>query len=435
MNLRLMAIAVFSFALFAGCRSSEETKETFGAERTSSRKLEPEVGFVNLRLAPQQLHVATVQFYRGNQETSLPVLATRSFEGLTLEFDLMQRDGRPLRVEFQRADRMWQDDFLNPTLFMDRQSGDDITHYRESTAPSSTYVHYEYRFPNDVIGFKLSGNYVLTVLDPSLDDRVLFERPFVVTEESAEVAFELRGVPVPGAIGVWNQPHLLFDQRPFSESDIFDFAACFVKNTRFDLGRCGSRPSLFEAPFISFDLDPQASFEPEPDLHLLDISELRSGIGIEEIFFDVEPHEVNLVPDLADMGSPEPGFQNGQSAVRAFVRDLTYPEYQSEYVLTHFTYIPFREQRASGPLLIVGSFGGWVIDERNVLTWIEEEKRYRGAILLKQGRHAYQYYVSGSRPPSQGTFAPESSYTALLYYFDPVLHTDRLVAVRSVIAP
>jgi len=216
---------------------------------------------------------------------------------------------------------------------------------------------------------------------------------------------------------------------------MFEYGACFVKNTRFDLSRCAGRPSLFQTPYLSFELEPIASFEPEPDLHIVDISELRSGIGIEEIYFDVEPYQVNLVSDLADMGSPEPTFQNGQSAIREFVRDLSHPEYESEYVAANFTYIPFRQQRAGGPVMILGSFNGWVLDERNILLWIEEEKMYRGTILLKQGRHAYQYFVSGSRPSSHGTFAPESSYTAMLYYFDPLNHTDRLLAVRSLIAP
>jgi hypothetical protein len=318
---------------------------------------------------------------------------------------------------------------------MARQSGDTITNYRESTAPASTYTHYEYRFPNDVIDFKASGNFVLTVLDPRLENPVLFERPFVVSEEAADVVFRLRGVPIPGATGVWNQPYLLVDPRTHPTRDIFDYGACFVKNVRFDLGRCGGRPSLFEAPYISFDLEPQASFEPEPDLHLLDISELRAGIGIEEVFFDSDPYVVNLVPDLADMGSPEPTIQNGQSAVREFVRDVTNPAYEAEYVGTNFTYIPYRETRASGPVLILGSFNGWTLDGSNELVWIEEEKHYRGSLLLKQGRHAYQYFVAGSRPPSQGAFAPESSYTALLYYFDPVQSYDRLMAVRSVLAP
>lgn len=438
MRLRLIiggAILASLTLIASGCRSSEETSEEGEGGRRRSVPAQPEINFVNLDLQRQADVASTVQLYRGVQETSLPILAMRPVETLTLEFDLLVRDGRPLRIEFRHADRRWQDDYLNPTLYMRRQSVDTITEYRESRTSASTYVHYRYRFPNDAIGFKLSGNYVLTVLDPGRDERVLFERPFVVSEEEADVAFELRGVPIPGASGVWNQPYLVLDPRPFSQRDIYDYGACFVKNVRFDLGRCAGRPSLFEAPFVTFDLEPRASFEPEPDLHLLDISELRSGIGIEEVYFDKEPYEVNLVADLADMGSPEPTIQNGQSAVRAFVTDVSNPAFESEYVLTHFTYIPYREERAGGPVVIQGSFNGWALDERNKLVWIEEEKHYQGAILIKQGRHAYQYFVSGPRPPSQGTFAPESSYTALLYYYDPIRHTDRLLAVRTVIAP
>lgn len=432
-RLKISALLVLACLLLQSCRSSEESKEGF-----ETRAAGPTVGgveFVTLDVAPQLDFVSTVQLYRAPDETSLPVLPLRSAQQLRLEFDLMIRDSRPLRIEFVRADRRWRDDFLTPTRYMGGPTGDSIREYRESTAPASAYVHYEYSFPNEIIQFKLSGNYVLTVLDPTLDNPVLFERPFVVTEESVDAAFELRAVPIPGAGGVWNQPYVLFDPTTHPSRDLFDYGACFIKNVRFDLGRCTSRPSLFEAPFASFDLEPQASFEPEPDLHLVDVSEIRAGISIENVFFDVEPYQVKLVPDQADMGSPEPTFQNGQSAVRQYVRDVSYPQYESEYVMTEFTYIPFKEQRANGPVMVIGSFNGWVLDERNTLTWIEEERRYRGAVLLKQGRHPYQYFISGGRRPSTGAFAPVSSYSALLYYYDPIEHTDRLVSVRTVLAP
>ncbi|HEY5564308.1 MAG TPA: DUF5103 domain-containing protein, partial [Rhodothermia bacterium] len=84
---------------------------------------------------------------------------------------------------------------------------------------------------------------------------------------------------------------------------------------------------------------------------------------------------------------------------------------------------------------VTGSFNRWVLDAANRLVWNEAEGLYEGAILIKQGVHAYQYHISGPRPSSSGAFAPESSYTALLYYFDPVIHVDRLIAVRSKIAP
>jgi len=439
-RLTLRIVLLFTLGILAtSCGSSEQTKkEKSGESRPQARSGPaplPGVDFVNLDLAPQDPSATTIQLYRGNQESSLPIHVFRSSDHLTLEFDLMRRDGRPLRVEFTHANRRWEDDFLNPTQYMVMQAGDNIVDYRESTAPFSEYVHYRYEFPNEYVQFKLSGNYVLTVLDPIADQPVLFERPFVVSEEAAEVAFELRGVPIPGSAGVWNQPYLLLDPRPYPDRDIFDWGACFVKNIRFDLGRCGRRPSLFESPLISFELEPQSSFEPEPDLHLLDISELRNSISIEGVIFESEPLEVILVPDLADLGSPEPGFQNGQSIVTGTVLDLITPDIEAEYVNTRFSYIPYKEKRASGDVLITGSFNGWILDEKNSLTWNPDEKRYEGTILIKQGRHGYQYLIAGPRPGSTGVFAPVSSYTALLYYYDPVLHVDRLVAVKTVLAP
>ncbi|MFV1980007.1 MAG: hypothetical protein ACC655_02545, partial [Rhodothermia bacterium] len=69
------ALALLIGAMAAsGCRSSEEAKDVPGAKRGTSSLIQPEIDFVNLRIAPQQPPVTTVQLYRGNEEVSLPVL-------------------------------------------------------------------------------------------------------------------------------------------------------------------------------------------------------------------------------------------------------------------------------------------------------------------------------------------------------------------------
>jgi len=132
-------------------------------------------------LAPQDEDIRTVPLYRGENERNLPITSLQSPEPLTLEFDLMEQQGRPLSVYFVHANREWKRD-LSPSQTLESYHDDRLVDYRGSQGTEVPYVHYEYRFPNDDIRFRVSGNYILRVTEQGRRDSVLFERPFLISD-------------------------------------------------------------------------------------------------------------------------------------------------------------------------------------------------------------------------------------------------------------
>ncbi|PSQ70929.1 MAG: hypothetical protein BRD31_03250 [Bacteroidetes bacterium QH_2_64_26] len=98
-------LCVALVGLLAGCTSTEQADEN--PSSSDPVTVQPE-------FAPSATSVRTVQLYRGDDERSLPVITLNSDEALTLEFDLMELQGRPLSVYFEHADRTWQRD-LSPS--------------------------------------------------------------------------------------------------------------------------------------------------------------------------------------------------------------------------------------------------------------------------------------------------------------------------------
>ncbi|MGA7304462.1 MAG: type IX secretion system plug protein domain-containing protein, partial [Rhodothermales bacterium] len=254
-------VALVSIGLAgAGCASTANT-DSSGLPRAPRAMGDP--AYVDLTLAPPAPGIATVQLYRYPNETSLPIIAAGTDQVLSLEFDLLDGESKPLSIEFKHFNRRWEEDYLHSTEYMVGQFQDQILNYRRSIASRSRYVHYSYEFPNASIQFRRSGNYVLTVSDPSSNGDVLVELPFLISEEGADIEYQLRAVPIPGQVGLWSQPIVYIDPGTDPSRDLFDWGACFVKNTRFDLSRCSARPSLFDAPYASFSLELEDSFEPE----------------------------------------------------------------------------------------------------------------------------------------------------------------------------
>src|SRR5690606_18599323 len=114
----------------------------------------------------------------------IPILIAGTGEYLTLEFDIMGLTGQPLSAYFYHADREWRRD-LSPPEYMASFQRDDLLDYNSSRATEADYVHYIYRFPNAAVDFRISGNYIVRITEQGQEDAVLFERPFFVSEQSA----------------------------------------------------------------------------------------------------------------------------------------------------------------------------------------------------------------------------------------------------------
>lgn len=421
---------VFLLILSAACASSGETEGENGgddgADRTSVER--------GLNLAPQSDQIRTVQLYRGEDERNLPVTSLRPSESITLEFDLMEEQGRPLSVYFYHADRSWRRD-LSPSQFLESYQNDNLLDYTISQGTAVPYVHYEYRFPNRDIRFRLSGNYIIRVTEKGRKDSVLFERPFFVTEDAGSVQMGTKLVQVPGQFGGSVRPVTRFTPPEELTGDPFGYTTCFIRNGRIPDTRCEDRPLLARQPNLEFELDRNLAFAPATADYSVDLGNLRTGAGILRVDRTVSPFQVALEPDYAQFsGRDLDADLKGQIVIREAVSGRANPEVTAEYVRTAFAFVPPKERPLSERVVVAGSFSQMDPAQGMEMDWIPSRSQYEGEVLLKQGH--YQYFYSSSDPVfereiRQSQSRMQSTFTTFVYYEDPSTGTDRLLRVAS----
>ena len=453
--------------LVAGCAGSQEAD---GENPRRQRQVRPQADVLaGPNLAPTSSEVQTIQLYPATDEevrsasgggagveTRLPVLPIRLAGSqsiaassprsgdenrlrLRLEFDLMEPNGRPLSIYFYHADRTWRRDLI-PTQFLDSFQDDNLIRYTPSRAAEVPYVHYEYAFPNESIGFleQASGNYILRVTEQGREDEVLFERAFFLTEQAAPVDLAFDAVLTGGRGFPSVQPAALFQPPTSLTGNVFSYDVCFVRNGQFNQARCSDRPSLNQQPALLFQLQPETAFEPVPADYFLDLGALQVSNRIVKVDYTTSPYEVVLEPDYARFaGTLDGELLNGQTVVSGAVRDVTDADVAAKYVQTRFQYVPDGEAPLRGEVLVIGSFNNWQYDPANALEWVAEQGRYEGEVLLKQGYYEYRY-VTTDREAARalaGTLPRQDNrYTAFVYYQDIELNTDRLLAVQGTTA-
>lgn len=421
------ALLLSGILVLAGCTGSQESQSEEAASDSTRATRAPE----GPDLAATSEAVRTIQLYRGADERRMPVLALRDRgDRLTLEFDLMEAAGRPLSVYFYHADRFWRRD-LSPAEYMDSFQNDNLLDYTPSRGTAVAYTHYEYRFPNDNVRFRMSGNYILRVTEQGRPSEVLFERPFFVSEEAGPLALRIEDVPVSGQRQPSDRPAALFTPPSDLQGNPFQYETCFVRNGRLDTARCTDRPRLARQPDLEFDLYYDDAFVPTTADYFLDVSNLRSGGQIERTDRTQAPYRVWLEPDYAQFpGTAGAPSLDGQIVVDGAVRDVGVPDVEAEYVTTRFSFVPPGEQPLAHAVRLRGTFGATVPME-----WVAARGRYEGEVLIKQGFYEYHYR---SRDPAlrellRRTMPPaRDRYTAFVYYTDRSLNTDRLLAVQTV---
>ena len=152
-SLQWWVCPLVALLMMAACSTPREAGEERIPRRSRAQRAEPPRVDLNLE-APLDV-VQTIQLYAGDED-QLPVVSMRGGRKLTLEFDLMDNNGRPLSAYFYHANREWERD-LNASEYLTSFHRDDLFDYQISGNTQVNYSHYTYTFPNNSIGFRISG--------------------------------------------------------------------------------------------------------------------------------------------------------------------------------------------------------------------------------------------------------------------------------------
>ena len=376
--------------------------------------------------------VRTVQLYETGREVSLPILTMGRRETLTLAFDRLTDSPSGVSVRFRHLGLDGPSTLL-PTEYLTGFERDDVLDYRPSGATAVPYVHYEYRFPNPRIGFRISGAYEVAATDSRTGEE-LFTMPFFVTEQSASVQLAFGTTLLDGAIGTGIQPAARVGRGPQLEAyEAFQFTVCFARNGRLDDVRCAPEPRLVDLAQFQFYLPRSEAFSPSQPLFEVDLGGLQTNTEVVDVNLSARPPTALLdLDNPAFGGDVRDAVLASSPLIDGVYRDPGVSGTDAEYVETTFRYVPPDERRVAGSVRLTGTFSGWQPSVE--LAWDPSVKRYEGTMLLKQGLYVYGYALPRGARRNVFAVGQESLFTAFVYLRDPQLFTDRLVAVESGIA-
>ena len=338
----------------------------------------------------------------------------------TLEFDDLQATQEQYTYKIEHYDYNWQPSNLATTEYINGYASDWIRDFEDSFNTFQAYTYYKLEIPNDNTRIKLSGNYVISILNE--DDEVVFARPFIVYQSKVTVgvsAHRSRDIATLNSKHniqfTVNYPDLLIN-NPSKEIKI-----AVYQNNDWNSVIKNIKPQFYRGTQLLYKYVKENSYWAGNEFLFFDTKQIRfatnnvAKVELNDIF------DTYLYLDEERIHKPYTSYPdiNGNFVIRALDTEVSATE--ADYTWVHFALESF-ENIGKDNIYIYGNFNGWQLTDENKMTYNETTKRYSGKLLLKQGFYNYLYVTADkngtiNNHAIEGSFyQTENSYSVLVYY-------------------
>lgn len=386
-----------------------------------------------------------VRFSLSDWEFSPPILQKGSLLTLRLSFDVLSPSAPRLSYRIVHCDSRWRESQLAPFEYQEGFPVNSLEMPSLSVNTLMPFAHYTLTLPNRDVRFKLSGNYVVQIVDAYDESRILLQRQFAVCEDLVSVEVNVERVAGAErlthqrveswvdvrALGTMVSPR---DLVVYAKQNWYDPCYVELQQTQFR----GASRWLFGG--VGQGVCPAGNEWRMVDLQSLHVpgTHVRS-IERSQDGYDVE---VELDSRFGTLRHVSRSDFNGYCAV-GFASDSPHSSLESlpggenplgsDYLSVYFTLA------ADYTLIERGVWLQLSAATRGItpipMRYNVHRGQFEGRVFLKQGVYSYRYVTDAQSPLScadvcavEGCFAEsENEYYVLVYYRGLGDRSDRLV--------
>ena len=141
-----------------------------------------------LGVVTAQSLIKTVQCYPVGKPFAEPVIELGSGQQLIFSFDDLSQEQNSYTYKIVHCDPDWNPSGLSPFNYLSGFFSNPLEDYEYSYNTQVEYTHFSLLIPNDEIGIKISGNYILQVFNDNYPDSVVIAQRFSVLENQVAIS-------------------------------------------------------------------------------------------------------------------------------------------------------------------------------------------------------------------------------------------------------
>jgi len=364
-------------------------------------------------------NIKTVSF-KQNNENVVPIF--KFGDGFQFQFDDLFGNEANYYFEIVHCDFNWNPSNIPKTEYMNGFDNQRIIDYDNSFNTLQIYSHYRLPIPNQFMQLRLSGNYMLKILDENRD--LLFSRKFIIYEDLVTVPMKIRRARTANYLDY--KHNLEFSVRSLAinfQNPIKNVKVVLFQNGQFNTAIKNIVPQYTIGNELIYKYDTQTQFWAGNEFLYFDNSDIRAaGNTISRINSTNGIYSSRLYTNNARGNYPysvTPDI-NGNFVVRNISR--TKNEIEADYSWVYFSLSAPTYMKNKG-IYITGMFNNYSITPESKMDFDAKNNIYEKAILIKQGFTNFQYQIYDEKGKIDAENAidgnywqTENDYTILVYY-------------------
>ncbi len=381
-------------------------------------------------------NIKTVQLYKQGWNLSYPIIKLNSDDKLVLGFDLLGNQSESYYYTFIHCDKDWNKSDIFKNEYLSGFPENPVDDYQASFNTTVNYYHYSLTFPNDMVSFNVSGNYVIVVYPYDDPGKPVLTKRFIVSEDAVQININAHRPLMTSENNTSQQVDFTVDYSGYSIIDPYlNIYSFILQNGRWDNDKRNLKPDFYGNGMLQYNtLSDKNIFPGGNEFRYFDIKSIRyQSEYVKNIDYAMGKYNVYLYPSENRRFKPYFYWKDFNGKYFIAYQEGKRPDIEADYVNVYFT-LPSEYMIKDGNVYVAGALNDWENNSNNIMTYNPEGKQYECTMLLKQGwyNYIYEFLRKGEKQGVSGLFEgnhyeTENDYIVLVYYRSPRDRYDRAI--------
>jgi len=380
-------------------------------------------------------NIKTVSFVQNNQNV-VPIFQLG--DAFQLQFDDLYGNDASYFYEIVHCDYNW-----NPSDIQKRDylQGFDNQRIQESSSSFNClqiYTHYRLPFPNSTTQLKISGNYILKILNE--DKEVVFSRKFIVYENLVTVPIQIKRARTVTNLDTKHNLEFTIKSNVINfQNPLKNIKTVLLQNGKFNNAISNIKPQFTIGNDLVYKYDTPTQFWAGNEFLYFDNKEIRAASNtISRVDSQKDIYSSYLFTNEARANS---NYYNNQDVNGNFVIRRLFAEnsdVEADYTWVYFSLSAPLFRSSDGAIYVTGMFNNYALTAENKMEYNPEKAIYEKAILIKQGFTNFEYLavkpngsIDSENAIDGNYFQTENEYTVLVYYKEDTDRFTRIIGKGS----
>lgn len=374
-------------------------------------------------------NIKTATFVQ-NGENVVPIFNLK--EGFQFQFDDLFGDEANYFYTLTHCDYDWKESQLSKAEYIDGFDDQRIQTYENSFNTLQLYSHYTLSLPNKFTRFRVTGNYILTILNNSKE--VVFSRKFILYEDVVSVPMQVKRARNVNVIEEkQNLDFSIKSETVQFQNPLQNVKIMLLQNGDFNTAIKNVKPMYTIGNDLIYKYDTETQFWAGNEFLNFDNKDIRGVNNTVALVRSNETYNSILYTNEARKSKIYTFFPdiNGNFFVRNLNVENNYIE--ADYAWVFFS-LSAPEYFGKKDIYINGMFNNYAHAAENKMEYNEKTNLYEKALLIKQGFNNFQYSIADKKGNIDGEnaidgnfYQTENQYTALIYYRENGQRYDRII--------